>query len=260
MTHTEQKPNSGGASGLAVRLQPRTIARRLALLVLAIVVVGTLARIVIYQVAPDPEHKLARLMQRFDLGFEPSVANWYSSLALFASAALLLIIATAQKRQRAADTRYWYGLAAIFSGLALDEAVMIHELPDSVLHDWFGFGGVLYYAWLIPGMLFTLLVGVTFLGFVRRLEARTRWLFVTAGTMFVTGAIGFEMVEGVFTETYGLESLAFTFAQAVEEGLEMLGIVVFIFALLDYMQRHIGALTFCLPHNSERTDGFQIAA
>ena len=237
-------------SGIEIIICPQRVARWMTMLVLTIVVVGTLARVVIYQVAPDPEHKLAHLMQRVDLSHEPSLPNWYSSLALLSSAVLLLVIATHKQRQRAADNIHWYGLSALFFLLALDEAIVIHEISDNTLHEWLGFGGVLYYAWIIPGAIFTLLVGLTFLGFLRQLEARTRWLFVAAGSIFVVGALGFEMVEGVFIETYGLPSLAFTFAQSMAECLEMLGIVLFIFALLDYIQRHIGRIVLRVPTSS----------
>ena len=238
-------------SGIEIIICPQRVARWMTMLVLTIVVVGTLARVVIYQVAPDPEHKLAHLMQRVDLSHEPSLPNWYSSLALLSSAVLLLVIATHKQRQRAADNIHWYGLSALFFLLALDEAVMIHELPNKSLQGWLGSGDVLHqHPWVIPGAIFTLLVGLTFLGFLRQLEARTRWLFVAAGSIFVVGALGFEMVKGVFIETYGLPSLAFTFAQSMAECLEMLGIVLFIFALLDYIQRHIGRIVLRVPTSS----------
>ena len=53
-----------------------------------------------------------------------------------------------------------------------------------------------------------------------------RWLFLSAGALFVGGAIGMEMLAGVIFDAAGsyeagLGSLARSFAQAVEEMLEM---------------------------------------
>ncbi len=53
-----------------------------------------------------------------------------------------------------------------------------------------------------------------------------------------------EMVEGVLVGTHGIASVPFTLAISVEEGLEMLGVVLLIYALLDYITRRVGEVTF----------------
>ena len=228
--------------GFTIRLQPGKVARGLTIIVSILATVGTVANYVIYHVATDPDAKLARLMQRFDLGHEPSVPALYSSLALMGSAALLAIIGFGKRRQQARYAKHWLALSLIFVGLSIDECVMIHEMIDNYTANFIERSGALHFVWVIPGGLFVLFTGLAYLGFLRHLEARTRWLFIQAGALFVFGAIGMEMVAGVIAESSGLESLHHTFSQAVEETCEMLGVVLFIYALLDYLDRNVAGI------------------
>ena len=231
-------------SRLRIVVHPQRVARWLSWTVVALVAVGTAARIVMYQIAPHPDHPIARATRRLALGHEPSVANWYSSLALLASAILAWIVAVHENRAGRPYRFHWFALAILLALLALDEAVMIHELADRVTQEWLDTDGILYFAWVIPGAAFTLLVGIGFLGFLRHLESRTRRFVLSAGVIFISGALGVEMIEGVLMGTHGLASVPFTLAISLEEGLEMFGIVLLIYALLDYITRHIGEATF----------------
>ncbi|GAA3535630.1 hypothetical protein GCM10022394_14040 [Zobellella aerophila] len=60
-------------------------------------------------------------------------------------------------------------------------------------------------------------------------------LFVFSGVVFVSGAIGFEMLAGRYVELHGKGNLIYSFFYTCEEFLEMLGIVIFIYAVLMYM-------------------------
>lgn len=224
---------------IAFVIRPTIVLRKLLILAVLLVVVGTVANLIIYHVAPSPDHKLANLMQRLDLGFEPSLPAWLSSLGLLSCAVLLGAIALAHRRVCDRQYRWWALLAFLFLYLALDEAVMIHELSDGFLHNTLNTTGPLFFAWVIPGMLFAVFVFAVFARFLWQIEKRTRWLFITAGAIFVTGAIGMELIAGMVVEAHGVESLGHTFEQAVEEFLEMCGTIVFLYALLDYLGRAV---------------------
>jgi hypothetical protein len=251
------EPNHRPA-GLEIVIRPRTVTRVLLVVVAIVAVTGTIANLVIYQVAPTPDHKIARLMQRFDLGHEPSIPALYSSIALLAASVLLLTIGVAKRNTRDRFAYHWLALAAIFLVLAIDEAVMFHEMLVNSMRDAFQLGGIFFFPWVIPAMFAVLIVGLLYLRFLAHLEPRTRWLFVAAATLFVGGAVGMEMVAGVIIEEHGVAtvgdassevieevgaaSIRHTIVQTIEESLEMLGVVVFIYALLDYLGRHVGLL------------------
>lgn len=230
-------------NGFKVKINPTKIAFWLIKLVLIILIVGTIANVIIYNVAPSTDHKLAKIMQRFDLGHEPSIPAWYSSIALLGSSILLIIIALIKKSNKDKYVLHWFVLSFVFLYLSLDEAVMIHEMADDTLHSWLDSGGIIYFAWVIPGIFFVLLFTLFFTKFLINLEPRTRWLFIASGLVFVGGAIGLELIEGVIVDAQGIEggfkSFQLTIAQTIEEGLEMFGIVLFIYALLEYINKHI---------------------
>ncbi|QDT35902.1 hypothetical protein [Stratiformator vulcanicus] len=229
----------------ALRVSPERILLALVGIIATLVVIGIASRLTIYSVAPnfhdDPQAapKIARLLSRFDLGFEPSVSAWYSSLALCASAGTLAIVGLLH-RSRNEPSVMWFLLGIIFVGLSLDEMVMFHETLDNTLRSRLGTGGLLHFAWVIPASLLVLAVGLTYLRFLMNLPLRTRALFLLAGGLFVGGAIGVELLEGAIVDSGGLNSVTFTLVQALEEGLEMIGVAVFLYALLDYLRKEFG--------------------
>ncbi len=232
---------------LSIEVSPAAIARRLTALVLVLAAVGAIVNIVIYQIAPSPDHRIARLLYRFDLGHEPSIPAWYSSVALLACCGLLALIGKFAGRTGRSFRWHWYALAVIFLLMAIDEAVMFHEMLDNALHQLLQTSGALYFSWVLPAIAFVGVLVICYRPFLWHLEPRTRWLFIAAGAIFVGGAVGMEMVAGLIHDSYGLESVAHTISQTIEETCEMLGIVLFIYALLDYLLRNVGTVRFSGP-------------
>ena len=220
---------------------PRVV-KMLVCIVMTLVIVGTFASIITFQVAPSPNHRLARLMHRFDLGFEPSIPNWYSSCALLASSILLAIIALAKVRTHDRFGKHWAFLAVLFLGLSIDEGVRIHEMIHTVLVKFIDSHGIFYYPWVVPALIFVAVVGATYLPFLKHVDRRTAVLFIVAGGIYVFGTVGMDMVGGVIVEKHGYESIQHTMGQTVEEMCEMMGIVVFLYALLDYIRRFVGPI------------------
>jgi len=81
-----------------------------------------------------------------------------------------------------------------------------------------------------------------------RIPAKTRNGLVLAGIVFVTGALGFEMIAGgvsIFVATPGMtQSLAFSLCILCEETLEMLGVAL--------------ALRTCLRHLTQRSGSMNV--
>ena len=66
----------------------------------------------------------------------------------------------------------------------------------------------------------------------------SRRLMFTAAFLFVSGAIGFDMVGGSYAQNYGLQHIRYRLVVVAEECLEMVGVAVWNYAL----SRHLGAL------------------
>lgn len=245
--------------GINVIIDIRRVINLLLCIVTTLVITGTIANVIIYQVAPSPEHKLARLMHRFDLGFEPSLPNWYSSFALLASSGLLAIIGLAKWRAADRFFKHWLALAVIFLGLSIDEGVRMHEMIHTAVVHFVDVHGILYLQTIVPTLLIVVIIGLCYLPFLKHLERRTSMLFVCAGAIYVLGAVGIDVVGGMFIEQQGIASLGHTISQSVEESFEMLGIVLFLYALLDYIRRLIGPIRFevsqsAVPHPAGTTN------
>jgi len=62
----------------------------------------------------------------------------------------------------------------------------------------------------------------------------------------VSGALAMEMVGGYVYQEVGNRNILYVSVQTLEEILEMSGIVVFIFALVDYVEKSIGEIQIIL--------------
>ena len=60
-------------------------------------------------------------------------------------------------------------------------------------------------------------------------------LFLISGSLFVLGAIGFEILGGWQEEIYGKFGIFYAICYTCEEFLEMLGVVIFNYSLLTYI-------------------------
>jgi hypothetical protein len=180
------------------------------------------------------------------VGEDESIPAWYSSIMLLFCSVLLAVIAYAKK---VADDRYslhWRVLSAIFLFLSVDEGIRIHEkmaplgrliLEGAGLSD-----GFVIRAWVVPGAILVLIVALTYLRFLVALPQKTRNLFLLAGLLFVGGAIGMEMLSDFYVYLSGgvdnmsLGQIAIRIAiPYAEESLEMLGVIVFIYALMLHL-------------------------
>ena len=156
-------------------------------------------------------------------------------LLLFASL-LLFYIYQIEKYSKASYKFSWLFLCIIFLFLALDEATQIHDILFNRLFKSNGLeSDIFHYSWVIPYTLFVIGVGTFFLKFILRLEYQIRILFIISGIVYVSGALGCEFIEGYITRKYSnpdqANSILFYFV-TVEEIMEMIGVAVFITALL----------------------------
>jgi len=222
--------------------QHRSAISRVLLAVTALLVLAsTVGQLVKYWVGHDG---LARLIRLFYVSSERNVPTFYSSFLLLSAASLLALIVVDHKRRGVRDVSRWAILAIGFLYMAIDEGYGFgHERLRDPMRALLGGTdlGIFYYAWVIPGAAVVLVLAVYFLGFLRRLPARTSVAFITAAALFVGGAIGVELFEGRHAEVHGTNNLTFVMYATVEECLEMTGVILFIHALLQYIAEHCDA-------------------
>lgn len=170
---------------------------------------------------------------------EASIVTWYSAFLLVLCATLLAIIALMKSRIHARYIRQWQVLALIFTVLSIDESVSIHEKLISPLRSTLNTGGIFYFAWVVVAIPLVAIFVLFYLRFLAHLPRKTRRLFWLSGIIYVAGAIGFEMISGPIAETSGTTALGFTISVHFEEGLELLGLTIFVYGLLSYISSYI---------------------
>lgn len=132
-------------------------------------------------------------------------------------------------KRRAADPLrwHWLGLSVGFALLSVDEIAGMHETLNSVTDI----------SWAVPGGILALLVGLSYLKFLWRLDRRTAVWFAIGGAIFLGGAVGVELYTEPFLENDQLNTLAYNLWTGLEEGMEMAGVLVFLSVLLRLMKR-----------------------
>jgi hypothetical protein len=177
------------------------------------------------------------LRSGLSLSYEGNLPTWYASGLLWTAA---LGLGCCARRQLGRDRLWWWGLAAIFMLMSLDEAIELHEdlSVGAERH------GVLYFSWVVPAAMLTGAFALTYVRFWLRLPPPTRRGFAWAFAVYVGGALGMELPLGAWCEVHGDENLVYGILDFVEESLELVGLSVFLLAIA----RHLRALA---PEGSE---------
>lgn len=225
-----------------IEIQPKRICKSFIYIILILLAANVLGIVSKFYFGHD---YVFRLVPLFDFNLEINIPTLYSSFALIFCSILLAIIASIHKKQNSSYYS-WIGLSIIFLFLSVDEIVSIHERLVEPVRESLNTSGFLYNAWVIPYGIFVAVFVIAYFRFFMNLAKRIRKLFAISGTTFVTGALGFELLGGRQNFLYGRENLTFAFLYTCEELLEMLGIVIFIYALLIYLAEQFKPLTVSL--------------
>ena len=74
---------------------------------------------------------------------------------------------------------------------------------------------------------------------------------IISAVIFISGALGFELIGGFWYELRGDENIIYTILTTCKESLEMFGVQVFIYALMFYIALELKNLTFKITGNIE---------
>ena len=211
------------------------------------------------------EH-LRGFIQGFYFDAEANFPSLYSALAIAISAYFLWLIGALESERVMKRSFYWKLLAVFFLFLALDEFGSLHEYmiqpmrrvmeTTSVDADFF------YFAWFIPYAAVLLVLGIILLKFLVGLPPQTRWTFLLGGLVFLAGAVGMEMLGGKYWAAQGWSidgkdavDMNYALIVTVEEFLEMIGIVIFIYGLMRYYLKSDRRYSFLITFSGSPSKG-----
>jgi hypothetical protein len=175
-----------------------------------------------------------RLLHFFDLAAEANAPTWFKSAMFGFAATLLFLIGSAKRHARDEVSWYWFFMAFTFLFLSVDETTSLHKAVGALVARYVPKEGLFVHAWLIPGSIFAVLFVVINWKFLGTLPRSTGNLFVFGGTLFVLGAIGMKLIEGIYASTTGLTGQAAINLRAIDQFLEMAGLLLFNFSLMAY--------------------------
>ena len=217
---------------VTVHLHPARLPIVLLCITAALVVIHSLSLYAAYVLGYDYQLGLFRM---FNPSEEGNLPAWFAATSLLLAAALLAITWRSVRAAGERHARHWGFLALIFLFLAVDEAASIHELFIVPLRELLSTEGAFLFAWVIPYGIAVIFVALAYVRFMLALPRRIALLIAGAGALYVGGALVMEMVTPwVYEWTFEMSLPKFVML-IFEETLEMLGVAIFVYALLVHL-------------------------
>ena len=227
--------NKSPDSKVILQLSPKSIFIFLLKIVSILFILHLVTRFLVYKHLNKLDF-IQRLDFYFNLDNEQNVPTFFSFTILLFSSALLYSISILGNTTKQ-DKKYWLLLSIIFLFLSLDEAIELHERLITPLRRIFikDLSGFLHWGWIVPYSILFLAIGIYFLKFLFRLDKKVRNSFFLAAFIFVFGAVIIESIEGHFYEIFEPEHIIFYITITLQEIFEMIGVIIFIKTLLQYL-------------------------
>lgn len=147
-----------------------------------------------------------------------NLPTWYSA-SLLLVCALSIAAVGARVSPRATRIRWW-ALASLVLLMSIDESVRIHERLGAFVRNLTG----VWVPWVVPAGLAVVVVLVLTRGVWRTVTRDDGIRFAQGAVVFVTGAVGLEVVHKLLAPAAG--GLVHYGLVHAEEGLEMLGVTL----------------------------------
>lgn len=182
------------------------------------------------------------LVRIVDMNHEVSIPKWWEQGLMLVAALLLVQIGIVVRRVGDRNWLWWMALAVVFFAVSLDETAAIHEISAEPVQRITGItSGIWAAGWIYPVAVLLIIAIVVFLRFYLRLPRDTKLLFALALAIFVIGAVGMEFFQWWLTGPVVVVNgwLLAYISWGTEEVLEVVGVAVFLYALLRYVRDHL---------------------
>ena len=216
-------------------LSPRKTSIIFGAIALILVLISLTGQILRYLTEYDNAFGLISLV---DVNLELSIPTMFSVILLFITSALLAVITVLKKKRNEQFVWSWAILTIGFLYMSLDEMSSIHELAINPIRKIFGddLPGYIFFAWVVPAIVVVSILAISYVKFFFKLPKKTKIAVLISAVLYLGGALGLEMIGGYYASIYGIKNLGFNLISTVEETFEMAGIIVFINALMKYIQ------------------------
>lgn len=205
----------------------------------------SLINVIVNIIIPEVFNSILILPRDFRLFFlldhERNLPTWFTVMLLAANSLLLLLISLRTRVLKQKHFWFWLILGLIFFALSIDEFAGIHERLGAPIKELVTTSGLLTFAWIIPVGILVLVIGLAYLPFIFGLPRNIRNMFILAAVIYVGSAMGLESIGGLTWSTLTAANIQdirmnslYILLTTIEETLEMLGLVIFFYALGTY--------------------------
>ncbi len=198
--------------------------------------------------------RLLGLNPMFNFFYEKNLPTYFSTILLLFASCLLIIIYYVKKNFHDKYRFHWGLLALIFLFLSMDEILELHEQLSEPMQKLVNVlpGSLNFWGWIIPYSILVVIFAAYYLAFFFSLDKKMRIYFSVSASLYITGAIVFELIEGIYYTTqmanydpfsYIHNNIPFFIMVTIEEILEMSGVILFIYSLIEYIKsipEHVG--------------------
>ena len=230
-----------------IELYPRTIVVLLSTITI-LLLLAHLITIAMPYILEGFEHVIVRML--FSLFFLDGEGNFpaiFSTCMFLLNAAVFLII---WKAARLADdsSKIWLFISIVFIFLALDESISIHERMITFLRQALDATGIFYYTWIIPYGIGVVLLSIFMIPVFWRMQKRIRFWFILSAATYLFAAIGLEMISGKYLVMMNEQKdIVWIFIVTLEESLEMVGLIVLVYAQLLLLRNKYDGFLISMP-------------
>jgi hypothetical protein len=165
-----------------------------------------------------------------------SISTYFLTSLFTLSSVLLVLIWMITKKKDDPFANYWFALAIVFLVFSIDKMIILRERINIIF--WNYATNLIWSSikWIITGLL--IVVVIIFIRFLLHLPIEDRLVILLAAVLFIGGSVVIDYLTGIFFNLHGEFSIAYSVLTTLEVALEMIGSIVFIFALLNYMGRN----------------------
>ena len=215
-------------------LSRKEIVKFLIIIALLLIFIHTVILCIYYYVGDPDKFDFVRM---FDLDMERNVPTLFSSLILVISGFLFYLLSRLPKEQKEGHRKYWLGLSFVFTFLSFDESAKIHEQIGDLTEEFVDTTGYLHYPWVISYGILVVILAMLYFRFFWKMESKIFWSFMGSAVMYLSGAIGFDMLGGMEAELHGTATVTYSVLYTIEESLEMFGVIYLIHILLGLLDQ-----------------------
>jgi hypothetical protein len=198
-----------------------------------------------FMVAGNPIHRLYALL---NMDWEGNIPTVFSALDLLLAALLLFLLSHRDSQEGGHWRTRYLGLGGLFLFLACDELFGLHERLSTTItryahtHSPLALGTVLLAVVIFP------LIGGFFGRWLLALPRRIALVMTLSAAIFLAGAVGIEVVSLGYAKVQGTKAtLMYQMLALLEEALEMMGIALFNYALLELLCRQTPQILLRIP-------------